>query len=329
MYGIGIDIGATNLRVAISDENGNISIKIAENTIRTGVGEDVTKQIIRMCENALNKLNIDLKDIAGIGIGSIGPLDLKNGVIVNPANLPFNQIPLVKPLSQHFRKTVFLLNDCTTAVVGEKHFGTGKDVKNLVYITLSTGIGGGAYVDNHLLIGKDGNAVEIGHIVIDFEERLTCGCGKRGHWEAYCSGTGIPKLVKMLYREKRIDLVLSSIWDEIKGDLDKITSKMIYDHAKKGDEIALEITDFIGKLNAIGIASVINVYDPEIITLGGSIALKNPKLVLDPINKYIDKYIINRKPKIILTPLGEDVVLYGAIALAFGKEKSVKYIYNS
>jgi len=133
----------------------------------------------------------------------------------------------------------------------------------------------------------------------------------------------------MLYREKRIDLVLSSIWDEIKGDLDKITSKMIYDHAKKGDEIALEITDFIGKLNAIGIASVINVYDPEIITLGGSIALKNPKLVLDPINKYIDKYIINRKPKIILTPLGEDVVLYGAIALAFGKEKSVKYIYNS
>jgi len=96
---------------------------------------------------------------------------------------------------------------------------------------------------------------------------------------------------------------------------------MIYDHAKKGDEIALEITDFIGKLNAIGIANVINVYDPEIVTLGGSIALKNPKLVLDPINKYIDKYIINRKPKIILTPLGEDVVLYGAIALAFGKEK--------
>jgi len=321
MYGIGIDIGATNLRVAISDESGNILIKIAENTIRTGVGENVTKQIIRMCENALNKLNIDLKDVAGIGIGSIGPLDLKNGVIVNPANLPFNQIPLVKPLSRHFRKTVFLLNDCTTAVVGEKHFGAGKNTGNLVYITLSTGIGGGAYVDNHLLIGKDGNAVEIGHIVIDFEERLICGCGKRGHWEAYCSGTGIPKLVKMLYKEKRIDLVLSSIWDEIKGDLDKITSKMIYDHAKKGDEIALEITDFIGRLNAIGIANIINVYDPEIITLGGSIALKNPKLVLDPINKYINRYIINRKPKIILTPLGEDVVLYGAFALSFGKEK--------
>ena len=197
----------------------------------------------------------------------------------------------------------------------------GKNTGNLVYITLSTGIGGGAYVDNHLLIGKDGNAVEIGHIVIDFEERLICGCGKRGHWEAYCSGTGIPKLVKMLYKEKRIDLVLSSIWDEIKGDLDKITSKMIYDHAKKGDEIALEITDFIGRLNAIGIANIINVYDPEIITLGGSIALKNPKLVLDPINKYINRYIINRKPKIILTPLGEDVVLYGAFALSFGKEK--------
>ena len=137
-------------------------------------------------------------EISGIGVASIGPLDLKRGGIASPANLPYRFIPLVKPLEEASGSKVALMNDANAAVLGERRFGAGKEHPDLVFITLSTGIGGGAIVDGHLLIGKDGNAAEIGHMVVDSEERLTCGCGRRGHWEAYCSGRNLPNLAALL-----------------------------------------------------------------------------------------------------------------------------------
>jgi len=254
-------------------------------------------------------------NILGIGVGSIGPLDLKKGIIAQSPNIPFNSVPLREPIKREFNTSITLLNDCNSAVVGERRFGAGKGFDNLVYMTLSTGIGGGVFVDGHLLLGKDGNASEVGHIVIDVEERLRCGCGKRGHWEAYCSGRNIPNYVRMRleeagYRDSSLRKRVN-VWSQ------EETTKMLFEEAENGDKAALDIVEDIGRLNAAGFASVINLCDPSIITVGGSMALKHESLILNPIKKYVPNYAINRVPEIRITPLGEDAVLLGAMAIVY------------
>jgi glucokinase len=260
-------------------------------------------------------INDNKENVLGIGVGSIGPLNIKNGTIAQSPNIPYNSVPLREPIKKEFNTSITLLNDCNSAVVGERKFGAGKGLDNLVYLTLSTGIGGGVFVDGHLLLGKDGNASEMGHIVIDIEERLRCGCGKRGHWEAYCSGRNIPNYVRM--RLKEAVYRDSSLRKRVIAWLQEETTKMLFEEAENGDKAARDIVEDIGKLNAAGFASIINLYDPSIITVGGSMALKHESLILNPIKKYVPNYVINRVPEIRITPLGEDAVLMGAIAIVY------------
>lgn len=313
---VGVDVGGTNIRVALGDERGRIIARISERTEKHKGPEGISRQIVRSIRRLIER--IGGRRIEGIGIGSAGPLDLKRGGLMKPTNIPYDFVPLVEPLREEFDLPVYLLNDCSAAVVGERFFGAGKEHENLAYITLSTGIGGGIYVDGHLLIGKDGNATEIGHFTIDYEGRLLCGCGKRGHWEAYCSGNGIPNYIRLLFSEEDPDEVKGSLlMRKVNGNLNLLTAKILYDCAKAGDPLSLKFTDRIGVLNAIGFACVIDAYDPSLITVGGSIALRNESLVLSPIRKYVGEHARNRVPEIRITPLGDDVVLYGAIAMVF------------
>ncbi|MEM1557673.1 MAG: ROK family protein [Thermoproteota archaeon] len=312
---LGIDIGATNVRVAAADLNGSILLKRSEKTVKKS-GMDMMNQVLRMSDAILNSLKLRKEDVKSIGIGSIGPLDLKRGLIVNPPNLRVGVIPIVEEIKKSFNVSTRLLNDCVAAVLGEKKFGAGKGLENIVYITISTGIGGGAIVDGHLLLGKDGNAHEIGHTVVDKEGLLMCGCGKRGHWEAYCSGRGIVNYSRILIEEGSISFDKRSINHYFQGDLSKITPETLFKAAKEGDDLALKILDKVGLLNAIGFANTIDVYDPELITVGGSVALYNSEIILKPIREHVSDYAMNRLPEIIITPLGEDIVLYGALAAA-------------
>ncbi|MEM1507874.1 MAG: ROK family protein [Candidatus Bathyarchaeia archaeon] len=315
---IGVDLGGTNVRVALGDSDGRILGKIVEKTEKGRGAEGISEQIIKMIR-AITAEKVSLKDIEGIGIGSAGPLDIKRGGLMKPTNLPFDFVPLVKPIEDEFGLPTRLLNDCVAAVMGEKYFGLGKSHDNLVYVTISTGIGGGVYVDGHLLIGKDGNAHEIGHFTIDFEGRLLCGCGRRGHWEAYCSGNGIPNYSRLIIEEEGLMKIEGSqlIEDIRREGYANLTAKTIYDYAKSGDGAAKRIVERIGALNAIGFACVIDAYDPSLITVGGSVTLNNPDLVINPVKRHVDKHARNRVPEITLTPLGEDAVLYGAIASVF------------
>jgi glucokinase len=319
---IGVDLGGTNVRVALGNSDGQILRKILERTEKTKGPEGVSEQIIRMIY-AITAEEVNFEDIVGIGIGSAGPLDIKRGGLMKPTNLPFDFVPLVKPLEDEFGLPTNLLNDCVAAVIGEKHFGLGKGHENLVYITISTGIGGGVYVDGHLLIGKDGNAHEIGHFTVDFEGRLTCGCGRRGHWEAYCSGIGIPNYSRLIIEEDGlIKLDGSKLIEDIRErGYGSITAKTIYEYAKAGDKAAKIVTEKIGALNAVGFACVIDAYDPSLITVGGSVTLNNPELVIDPIKHHIGKHARNRVPEVTLTALGEDAVIYGALASVFYQKK--------
>jgi len=314
-YAVGIDLGGTNVRAVLGDDKGRVLARVDERTERSKGPEGIIRQLANMVLKVTSGFGLDR--IEGVGVASAGTLDPERKMIKVFANLPFNEIPVVDPLENELRVPVRLLNDCSTAVVGEKFFGAGREFENLVYITISTGIGGGVYVDGRLLFGKDGNAHEVGHMTIDMEGRLPCGCGKRGHWEAYCSGENIPNYARLLLHGREKELEGSILSKFVGGDLQNLTAKSIYDAAKLGDSLSLQIVEEIGKANAIGFSNVVNLYDPELITVGGTVALKNPKLVINPIERYLPEYSLNRIPRVMITPLGGDAVLYGALAIIF------------
>ena len=291
--------------------------KSTEKTSKISV-KSISEQLINMSRLLCKRCGIGVGDVDGICIASAGPIDFRKGELINPTNLPFKRVPLVKPIEAGLGVSAYLLNDCTAGVIGEHEFGAGKGVDNLVYVTIGTGIGGGVYVDGHVLYGKDGNAAEIGHITIDHLGSLRCGCGKRGHWEAYCSGINIPNFVRWRLKTLGAKAGRSSLYKLAGKDLSNLRAETLFKAARAEDRLSLQLVEELGKLNAIGFANVVNAYDPSLITVGGSVALENERLVIDPIKKHLREHACNRLPEVILTPLGADVGLYGAVA-AFSK----------
>ncbi|MEM2282024.1 MAG: ROK family protein [Candidatus Hadarchaeales archaeon] len=295
MY-LGIDIGATKIRGAIFD--GKEMVCKAREPTETGSVEGFTRQLVRISESLCKKAGVKPKELEGTCVASFGPLNYRMGELVNPVHLPFKQtIPIVKPLQKKLGSPVYLINDCVAAVMGEHEFGLGSGIDDLVFVNLGAGIGAGVYVDGRVLFGKDGNAHEIGHYTIDPEGKLRCGCGRRGHWEAYCSGPGIPNLAKL------------------KG-YPPLKSEELLDRAGKGDKKALQLLEEIGRLNAIGFANVINSYDPELVIVGGALALAGKELILRPIRERVADHAVNAVPPIELSRLGEEAGVYGAVVAA-------------
>lgn len=292
---IGIDIGATNTRVALIDGNGGIIKKVSYKT-------DPKTLIEVICRGVET-----FPGFEGIGISTIGLLDSRNGIILMAANAKIRDLEIIKPLRKRFRVPCYMFNDCIAGAMAEKFFGAGKKSKNIVYLTLSTGIGAGIIANDRLLLGKDGNANIVGHFTIDYNSGLRCGCGGYGHWESFCAGRNIPNYVKYLlktdYKNRKSKL----------RSIVNMTAKSLFDLAKN-DRVAAEIVDRIGKIDAIGIANVINAYDPELITIGGSVMLNNKNALMRQIRRWTGRYAISRMPRIEATALGDDICLLGAAA---------------
>jgi glucokinase len=315
MLAVGVDVGATNLRVAAGNDRGEILKRVEERTDKSHGPEGIGEQIIRL----IRSLGLDMDGISGIGIGSLGPLDIKKGSILIGPNLPFNNVPLKEPLEKVFQCPIKVLNDASSAVLGEKVFGVGKGIDNLCYVTISSGIGCGAIVDGKLLSGKDGNAHEMGHTVIDMETRLRCGCGRWGHWEAYCSGNNLHNYVRLWVEQNHEEdsLRVSRLFEFSQGRIDELSAKTVFDCASQGDELATRILEDVGRLNAIGFANIISAYDPQLIAVGGSVTLNNEDQVIVSIKKHLNQFSVNRPPEIRVTELGSDAGLYGALAMSF------------
>ncbi len=312
---IGIDVGATWLRIALAGASGEIVKRIVLRTPREG-GRDAVANVI--LDTVKREFGEQLGSVRAVGIGTIGPLDLESGAVVNTPNLPLRTFELGRPLVETLRKPVYVANDCMAAVWGERMFGAGRGLDNVVYITISTGIGGGMVVNGVLLVGKKGNAHEVGHIVVDVERRMRCGCGGYGHWEAYASGANIPRFAKLLIEswslstEERSSPVYRAYLE------DRLSSELIYTEAKRGDRLALRIVNEVTRINIAGFESVVNIYDPEVLTVGGSVALNNVELVIEPVRKALaeSRGLLTDPPRVLPTPLGGDAVLMGAIAIA-------------
>lgn len=302
-----VDVGATNTRVGIASSEGLIDKRVFP-TPRSG-GELAVAEAIR--DQVLKHYASYLDRVVAVGVATIGPLDIKRGRVVNPANTPLKSFELLRPLREYFGKPVYVVNDAVAGAYGELYYGAGRGYENLVYITISTGVGGGVVVDGHLLIGKQGNAHEIGHLVVKYDSRVKCGCGGFGHWEAYAGGANAPQLARALALEERYE---TPAWKlAVSGELNAPT---LYHYYRLGDGFAKRVVSEIVEASVAGLASVINAYDPEVVSIGGAVFLNNTDILFKPLVEGVEKHLMTGKPVITPTPLGGDAPLYGALSVA-------------
>ncbi|WP_418282878.1 ROK family protein [Halorubrum sp. DTA98] len=310
MYYVGVDLGATNVRAVVGDETATVLGADERGTPRGPNGIAVTEAVLSVVRNACTEADVDPADVVAAGIGSIGPLDLATGIVQGPANLPdvIERIPLTGPLSQLLdTDEVYLHNDTNAGVIGER-FHSERNPDDMVYLTISSGVGAGVAVDGNVLAGWDGNAGEVGHMTIDPHGFMTCGCGHDGHWEAYCSGNNIPSYARELHAEDPVDT-------DLPIDDPEFTAVDVF-AAADDDRFADHVIDQVSHWNAMGIANVIHAYAPLVVSVGGAVALNNPERILDPIREKLAEMVFINVPEIRLTELGDDVVVKGALASA-------------
>ncbi|WP_291999640.1 ROK family protein [Caldivirga sp.] len=319
-YYLGVDVGASFIRIGVVGLNGEIIDKVKVPMPQEGDEDTVANIIIKGAKENLGKY---LSSVSAVGIGSIGPLDLKAGNVLIAPNLRWRvkRFRLYAPLRRGLGLPVVIGNDAMASVWGEYLFGQGVGRNNVVYITLSTGIGMGVVVDGHLLVGKDGNAHEMGHAVVDIESDLQCGCGGYGHLEAIAGGGNIPRSARW-YLEKRYRGQVSELALKVKEG--RATTPDLFNGFKNGDPFALEFIDYVLKAIAAGVANTINAYDPEVVILGGSVFLNNVDVIMDGLNRYVKRYVANRMPEITGTRFGDDIGIIGAAALALRVPESLK-----
>lgn len=309
-YYAGIDLGASHIRAAVANSDANVLGTGSCPTPRGPTGIDITEAVLSMIRRASDDAGITPQSIVVAGIGSIGPLDLAAGVIENPANLPdtIDRIPLTGPVGSLIGgDRVVLRNDADAGLVGERFYGDYSP-DDMIYLTISSGIGAGIAVDGSLLSGWDGNAGEIGHLTVDPDGEVVCGCGHTGHWEAYCSGNNIPAYVRHLYESARVETALPISDPSFAApDLFALSGE---------DEFADSVIERLAEWNAIGLANLVHAYAPITISVGGAVALNNPELVVDPINERLSDLVLTNVPDVQLTSLTEDVVVHGALASA-------------
>ncbi len=318
-YAVGIDMGGTWLRAALGAEDGTI---MRRETVPVDAPAD-NESILNQLESLILRVaGGDLHEVSGIGIAAAGKLNIKTSTILYSPHTSIRCLSF-SLLQDKFKKTITLLNDGVAAALAEWRLGAGRGYDNVVYVGIGTGIGGGTVVDSHLLIGKEGNAHEIGHMIIDAGGAIECDCGGRGHWEAYTSGSGLPRLSSLLAQSfvghtPLLDKVLHR----------KIEAREVFEHARMGDSFALFVVKEATRLNGIGIANLVNLYDPSLISLGGGVAIKNIDFVVSPLQTYVERLSFNSPPKIVPSPLREDAPLLGSIISVFTEDLAISYGFS-
>ena len=307
-YVVGVDLEGTKISTALSDLEGKI---INQTTIPTDAHEGevpVLNRIINSIEKVVNDSAVSYEDIKGIGIGSPGPLDAKQGIIITTPNLPFKNFNLVKPISEKFGVPVFLDNDANVAAIGEFMFGAGKGAENIVFFTVSTGVGGGAILNGKVYRGHTSNALEIGHMTVA-PHGSRCNCGNVGCVEATSSGTAIAK---------RAHEALSTKVETSLRKYENVTSYEVFVEAAAGDPVAKDIIDDAMNYLGIAVANAVSIFDPEYVIIGGGVS-KAGDVVFDTVRKVVNKRCFKsmaESVKIVPAGLGTDAGLIGAVALA-------------
>ncbi len=310
---LAIDVGGTKIRLALVSDDGTIVSSKQYPTHADKGYQEVIKRITNGIEQIVIDSKLSLHDIRGISVAAAGIIDSRNGIITTSPNLPdWKDIPLKDILVDSLGLDVYLMNDANAAALGEYHAGVGKGIKNLVYITVSTGIGGGIVIDGELYTGTDGCAGELGHMVIE-ADGPQCKCGNYGCLEILASGTAIAREA-----QKRINQGDKSLLSNLVKSCEEITARTVSIAAKKGDLVAIEVINKAAYYLGIGMANIVNIFNPEMIIIGGSVS-KMGEMLLKPARKVVKQRAFNlptSSVSIVRSHLSDDSGIIGA-ALCF------------
>ncbi|HAW60418.1 MAG TPA: hypothetical protein DCW86_03015 [Actinobacteria bacterium] len=305
---IGVDIGGTKIMGGVVDDGGNLLTSLKKPTPTTNA-----RVLIEAVKEVIGELLTRDPGVLGTGLGVAGLVDWEEGMVTFSPNLPLKGVPLREEVRSFFGLPTFVDNDANVAALGECRYGAGERSSNLVFIILGTGIGGGIIVDGKIYRGTRGYAGEIGHMVIDPRGPL-CGCGNHGCLEALASGQAIAVRAREAVAGGRA----SSILELAGGKVENITAKTVTTATGKGDVLGREILSEAGRMLGIGLANLVNVFDPEIIIAGGGLA-EAGELILGPAREELEKRVMSpdsRRVEIVQAKLGAEAGVIGAATMA-------------
>jgi glucokinase len=313
---LGLDVGGTKLAAGVVDPDGTVRGFRATPANAEQGPDPMIERLIALGRDALAEAGIRIEDTPAIGVACGGPLDPRRGIIQDPPNLPgWHDIPLTARVEAAFGIPAFVDNDATAAAIAEWRWGAGKDRDSLVYLTISTGIGGGVIANGRPLRGRSGNAAELGHLSLCFDG-WPCPCGRRGCPEAFASGTNIARRAREALAATGVESSLRTPSDATQG----ITARDVAAHAAAGDPLAREVWDATTTVIGELVATCLDAFDPDIVILGGGVTRAGDQL-LQPVATRAHQVAMApfRATPIVLSPFGEQLAALAGAAVAIDR----------
>lgn len=311
-YYIGVDLGGTNIVAGVVNENYEIISKASVKTNLPRPEQEIAADIIKVSKQAVESAGITMDQIEWVGMGTPGIANSETGIIEYSNNLGFVNTPMVKYLEEGLGKPAFIENDANAAAYGEYVAGAAKGAKNAVCITLGTGVGGGIIIDGKIYCGSNFGGAEIGHTVISVDGPQ-CTCGRKGCFEVYSSATGLIRMTKEAIAENP---------DSMMAAEEKISGRTAFDYMRKGDKVAKGVVDKYIKYLAAGITNTINIFQPDVLCIGGGVCNEGDPLLL-PMKEIVarENYTRNspKNAEIVIAKLGNDAGIIGAAFLGNAK----------
>jgi glucokinase len=311
-----LDLGGTNIKAALVTPEGRLEYFGSYATLAERGPAKLIDRMVSIVEDIVIKNKLELDKMPVIAIAAAGILDINNGIVTASPSLPgWRNIRLREILSEKLGVNIHLINDASAAALGEHRLGAGKGLKNLIYLTVSTGIGGGIIINNELYTGTDGCAGELGHMIVE-TNGPECNCGSFGCLEIMASGTALASETV-----KRIkDGEISQVMDMVNGITENITAEKVALAARRGDPLACSMVNRVAFYLGIGMSNIINIFNPEMIIIGGGLS-KMGEMLLRPARKVVRERALrfpSRNTRIVRARLGDNAGTIGAALSAFG-----------
>lgn len=306
-YGFGVDVGGTTIKMGFFETSGKLIDKWEIKTDTSNGGENILSDIAKAIDNKLAQEGISKNDVQGVGVGVPGPVNSK-GIVLKCVNLGWGVFNVEEELASLTGLKVKAGNDANVAALGEMWQGAGKGSEDMVMVTLGTGVGGGIIVDGKVIAGANGAGGEIGHITVNDDEIEACNCGQYGCLEQYTSATGIVRMAKRKLAKTDEETSLRSV--------EELSAKIIFDEAKKGDKIASELVEELGKILGSTLSNIAAVTNPEVIVIGGGVS-KAGQILIDTIHKHFTESVFHacKDTRFVLAGLGNDAGMYGCVKM--------------
>lgn len=315
---IGIDIGGTNLKAGLVDDRGTVlatkKVKIAQ----INNADALAWAMVSMTQELAEAVNVSFDQIASVGVGVPGTVEIHSGSLLYTCNLPLRNVPLRRLFHRYLRIPLYIENDANCAALGEYYAGAGRESKRFVTVTLGTGVGGGIIHNGKIYHGSNGMAGEVGHMSI-VHDGLPCPCGRKGCWEQYASATALKRMTQDAVKANP-ESVLAQVVAENNG---VVSGQSAFIAARRGDAVGQAVCDaYIGYL-AAGITNLVNIFQPDTLAIGGGVSNEEEESLLKPLRRIVTRDSIpcpaDKKTKIVTAQLGNQAGIIGAALL--GKKK--------